>query len=235
MFWDLDGTPLYVGLSRTKHRIKKHLSGGTNPILANKIKALKIAGLSIDHEKVAEGLTRSEACEIEISLIAHYGRRDLGTGPLYNLTAGGDGLIALSAETRKAIGEANKIALLGNHNSLAYSKSEAGRQARRNSAMGNSHAKGKKNALGSRHSPEWKENKRIFMLGRQYAVAYFRSAEGRENSRRVNLNNTNAAGHSVSPSAIKAISEKNRAKWADPKWKALTLERRRLAREARSK
>ncbi len=41
-------------------------------------------------------------------LIAAYGRKDLGTGCLRNLTAGGDGVPAPSIEARKKIGEANK-------------------------------------------------------------------------------------------------------------------------------
>src|SRR5271167_4935549 len=32
-----------------------------------------------------------EACELEILLIAEIGRQDLGKGPLFNLTDGGDG------------------------------------------------------------------------------------------------------------------------------------------------
>lgn len=36
------------------------------------------------------GLTREEACEIEILLISYYGRIDLGLGTLVNLTDGGD-------------------------------------------------------------------------------------------------------------------------------------------------
>jgi hypothetical protein len=37
-------------------------------------------------------LTLEDAKELEIILIAHYGRRDLGTGTLVNMTNGGDGI-----------------------------------------------------------------------------------------------------------------------------------------------
>lgn len=40
---------------------------------------------------VRAGMTESEAFALEIHLISTIGRRDLGTGPLVNLTAGGDG------------------------------------------------------------------------------------------------------------------------------------------------
>ena len=46
----------------------------------------------IDVEVIHTDLTWDEACEIEIELIAHYGRRDLGTGCLVNMTDGGDGI-----------------------------------------------------------------------------------------------------------------------------------------------
>jgi hypothetical protein len=40
---------------------------------------------------IQEGMTRQEAIDLEISLIAKYGRKDLGTGVLHNRTNGGDG------------------------------------------------------------------------------------------------------------------------------------------------
>lgn len=42
-------------------------------------------------EIVAKGLSREDALELEIFMISEYGRIDLGTGNLCNLTEGGDG------------------------------------------------------------------------------------------------------------------------------------------------
>lgn len=43
-------------------------------------------------ERYAENLTESESFAVEIALIALYGRKDLGLGPLINHTNGGEGV-----------------------------------------------------------------------------------------------------------------------------------------------
>lgn len=57
-----------------------------------------------------DGLTWAEACEIEQTLIGHFGRLNNNTGILVNLTDGGEGGYGrvLSDECRKKIGDANK-------------------------------------------------------------------------------------------------------------------------------
>jgi len=62
-----------------------------------------------------EGLTWQHACLLEIGLIGVYGRRDLGLGPLVNLTDGGDGSHGLihSAETKAKLSTAGKGKLKG--------------------------------------------------------------------------------------------------------------------------
>ena len=59
-------------------------------------------------EVVAEGLSWEMACELEELMILEYGRRDLGTGTLVNLTAGGDGAKNPSIETRRKLSDASK-------------------------------------------------------------------------------------------------------------------------------
>lgn len=74
----------YIGIgvasrrSKSKHGRNKHWHN-----IVNK------TGYSI--EILFDDISREEAIEVEIYLIKYYGRRDLGTGSLVNMTGGGDG------------------------------------------------------------------------------------------------------------------------------------------------
>ena len=64
-------------------------------------------------EIIAEGITWEEACQKEKELIGHYGRKDLGLGPLVNMTDGGEGVPGVkrppfSKEHRQKISEYRK-------------------------------------------------------------------------------------------------------------------------------
>ena len=61
-------------------------------------------------EILHENISHDECREIEIDLIRKYGRKDLGTGSLCNLTDGGEGVLGLivSDETKRKLSEINK-------------------------------------------------------------------------------------------------------------------------------
>ena len=69
-----------------------------------------IAKKGYEVEVLLEDLTWEQACEKEREFIALYGRKDLGTGILQNLTDGGEGGSGrvLSEETRRKISEIQK-------------------------------------------------------------------------------------------------------------------------------
>lgn len=97
-----DGVPFYVGFGKRK-RIFQHeqqAKAGERGHKCNVIRKILNAGGVVG--KLIEGFhgTRDEAAAAETALIAKIGRRDLGLGPLVNLTAGGDGARDPSPEAR---------------------------------------------------------------------------------------------------------------------------------------
>jgi hypothetical protein len=73
-----DGTPYYIGKGKGNRAWDKNHN----------------INLPLDSDRIVvlqNGLTEQEAFELEINLIAKYGRKENGTGILRNLTDGGDG------------------------------------------------------------------------------------------------------------------------------------------------
>ena len=75
-----DGTPYYIGKGKGDRAWKKWSKKDIKPP-ADQTRIIL----------VAENLKEREAFELEKKLILEYGRKDLGTGILYNKTDGGDG------------------------------------------------------------------------------------------------------------------------------------------------
>lgn len=81
-----DDTPVYVGIGKKAKFKRAFQKSGRNKIWGRILKKYPISSVVIYTD-----LSHGEACEIEKTLIQHFGRIDLGTGTLCNLTDGGEG------------------------------------------------------------------------------------------------------------------------------------------------
>lgn len=90
--YSFENEPFYVGKGH-KNRSESHVKGFSNYNLykLNKIKAIMKAGMKPIVIKIHKQVSEKYAFEKEKELIKVIGRHDMGTGPLTNLTDGGEG------------------------------------------------------------------------------------------------------------------------------------------------
>jgi len=116
--------PFYIGVGKENRRssVRRELSheldalklrNGKKLYRPNKHKLYTILqildkGLKVEIEIIHRFQTEVEAFQLEVLLIYFYGRRDLGTGILTNMTDGGEGRMNPSAEERKHASEIRK-------------------------------------------------------------------------------------------------------------------------------
>ena len=93
----------YVGIAKLERRPYSKFS--RNPFWKN-----VVAKTGYEVEIICRPETWEECCELEQLLISEYGRADLGTGNLVNLTIGGEGVVGnvLSDEVKKRLSIAFK-------------------------------------------------------------------------------------------------------------------------------
>jgi hypothetical protein len=93
----------YIGIGKTIARSKSKKS-------RNRYWHHIVEKHGYDIEILHSNITWDEACEFEMSYIKQYGRQDLGTGILVNMTDGGDGSfnVIISEESRKKISNTHK-------------------------------------------------------------------------------------------------------------------------------
>lgn len=90
-----DYSPYYIGLTKTAHRpLYRYENDCPAPAYDALIRVLR------------SGLSKDEACKWERFYIAHYGRKDLGSGILRNRCEGGEGVGELSEESMNAFRKA---------------------------------------------------------------------------------------------------------------------------------
>lgn len=82
--------PFYIGKGSGR-RAWYHINHIDYSHKSNTIQKILREGYEVQVEILQDNLTEDSAFELEIQLISKYGRRDLGTGCLTNLTSGGEG------------------------------------------------------------------------------------------------------------------------------------------------
>lgn len=88
----------YVGVAKSSKR-------ATSKVSRNKYWLNYSNKHGFTHEIVFESSSWEECLKKEIELIQKYGRKDLGNGPLLNMTDGGEGFMNPSEESRKKISD----------------------------------------------------------------------------------------------------------------------------------
>lgn len=95
-----DGTPFYVGMTKTMRRTNPLNAGGRGWLCKQ---TLETVGREKVVVEIHTATTKETAQELERKFILQFGRIQLGTGPLTNLKPGGDGSPGMSAAGKAAL------------------------------------------------------------------------------------------------------------------------------------
>lgn len=99
-----NGVPFYVGISKNWKRIHGHFSDNkkrVNVLLRRKIRSVERLGDVVEISIINHYPTKDDMFHAEINLINFYGRKIEKSGPLCNLSEGGEGARYKSSEKQK--------------------------------------------------------------------------------------------------------------------------------------
>ena len=147
----IDGSPYYIGKGCGFRAYEKNRA--YKPKDKSRIRIIK------------ENISEQEAWDLEIELIAKYGRQDLGTGILKNKTNGGEGG-SKSEESKRKISMAHKGKIPWNKGLTAESDKRVRSNAESRSKV--RYTEETKKAFMKPKSEEGKANMRLGQLGKKY-------------------------------------------------------------------
>jgi hypothetical protein len=166
--------PFYVGIGNKKNYARAYQ---TKPDRRNQIWCKIFSKTDIKIEIILDNLTKSQASKKEQEFIKLYGRKDLGTGILCNMTDGGDGIwnCKRSEETKEKLRQSK----LGDKNPMFGKSQSVETKLKRNKSLTGqkrSQEVKKKQSLGSIKSGQaksvdvFKFNNNEY-IGRFYAIS----------------------------------------------------------------
>jgi hypothetical protein len=194
----VNGVPEYVGKG-VERRALAHLVAGNQTYWARHVKKAVKEGCDVQI-KMAYVENEQAALDEETRLIALYGRRNIGTGTLFNLTDGGEGVSGMRmSEESKAKMRAKK---------LGVPRSEESRRAQ---SIGQTGRKGHTSNLGKKYTP-WSAEDRAAQSAR---------GKGRVQSEETKAKRESSlAIRRMDPAYKQKLSESTKAAWAKRKSEA---------------
>jgi len=158
--YEFEYEPFYVGkgkgFRKMCHLMKYELEQGKNKLKINKIKKIILESYTPIIIEYKNELIEKEAFELETKMIKTIGRIDLGTGPLTNMTDGGEGPTGWKHREEDKI----KMAHFGNQYMLGKKATNETRQKLKIAR------KGKTPSKGMKHTEEWKKQHSKDMIGK---------------------------------------------------------------------
>lgn len=175
MYLREDGTPYYIGQGKGRRAQSTHRRV---PVPKNKSNI----------RFIIEDISEDEAFMWEELWIDFFGRKDLGTGCLRNMSAGGEGTSGKSEETRAKLSAAN----IGNKNALGHILSEEAKEKISSVHRNKRHSEETKAKMRNKvRSDELKHRWSIAKLGKKQEIIIcpFCSKQGGNSMRRWHFSN----------------------------------------------
>jgi hypothetical protein len=216
---------VYVGKGTGDRDLSHWSRGSHNKPLQDFLSHLRQRGLEPIRQRILETLDEAEAFKKEIELIALYGRRNIGTGTLFNLTDGGEGLSGAVKTAEHKQNDKNNS--LKNWADPVYREKVIASQKR---AQGTDEARSRKSkASVATWADSTVRDKRTESIKRSRTTAVSRQKTSEQSkaqwadpeyAAKQTANNKEIANRDEVKAAKKAAAK---ALWADPEWRAKML------------